>query len=436
VKVLVADDDRLSRTVLADTVAKMGHAVVLAADGREALERLEDPGAGVRLAMLDWTMPHLDGPEVCARVRARVGAGYVYLVLVSARSKEEHVIAGLEAGADDYIVKPISPLAVRARIRAGERVLEYQSTLATYQAYLDEVVANLDCGVMLSHPSGRVLFANDALSRLAGVPEGRVGALRDEVLALHGRHVPDARRFLQRMLAPTSVPVMIDVELSLSDTPRVLSWSSKEVKLPEGPARLDICRDITAETQLSRVLAEKASQDHLTGLLNRRGGEEALAREASRSARRHTPVSLVMVDIDHFKRVNDEHGHAAGDRVLRATAQLVKKQLRPYDHVIRWGGEEILVVLPDTSGFQGVMIAERLRTAIAANRIDGGPSVTVSLGVAELIHDGGTPEVALAAADAALYRAKASGRNCVKRAGDERDTLPPPGVHAHSNPPP
>lgn len=409
-------------------VERLGHEVIAVGDGREAIERLRDPKAGIRMAMLDWTMPHLDGPAVCAAVRARGQAEYVYLILVSAHSRQEHVIAGLEAGADDFIAKPVNPLEVHARVRAGERVLRYQTSLATFQAYLDQVVTNLDCGVMLSKNSGQIVFANEALARLAGIPpQHSIGHLRDEILSLHVQHALEPRPFLEQMIAAKEAPLSVELELAL-EPPRVLSWTTKQVALPEGPARLDVCRDVTAEVQLSRVLAQRASHDPLTGLLNRRGGDDAIARELSRASRRPAPLSLVMIDIDHFKKINDTHGHAAGDRVLVETAKAISGQLRLYDHAIRWGGEEFLVVLPGTPGFQAVTVAERVRAAVAAVRNPDCPQVTISAGVAEV--QGNKLDTALAQADAALYRAKSAGRDCVRRAGDDGITVPPDAPRA------
>ena len=130
-----------------------------------------------------------------------------------------------------------------------------------------------------------------------------------------------------------------------------------------------------------------------------------------------------MVDIDHFKRVNDTFGHGVGDLVLKEVAHIISTQLRLYDHAIRWGGEELLVVLPETSGFQAVSVAERVRKAVHEHSRQSLPPVTVSVGVSE-VQDGNIPG-ALGEADAALYRAKSAGRNCVRRAGDDATTLPP-----------
>src|SRR5262249_14280984 len=160
----------------------------------------------------------------------------------------------------------------------------------------------------------------------------------------------DANPFLKAMLQPAD-EASFEVELALPDV-RIVRWTTKTIDLPNGRARLDVCRDVTAEVALARVLEEKATRDHLTGLLNRRGGELLIARVSSRARRFRTPLAFLLVDIDHFKKVNDAYGHAMGDRVLASVGSTIAGTLRGYDHAIRWGGEEICVVLPETSSFQ------------------------------------------------------------------------------------
>lgn len=155
-----------------------------------------------------------------------------------------------------------------------------------------------------------------------------------------------------------------------------------------------------------------AMTDALTGLLNRRGGEEAISPHIARSKRIKTAISFVLVDIDHFKKINDTHGHSIGDRVLEEVSATIKKNLRTADLAIRWGGEEILVCLPDTDLSGAILVAEKLRVSIAM--IDMGArqlSVTASFGCAELGMD--DFEVVIARADMQMYLAKSQGRNCV-----------------------
>ncbi len=169
-------------------------------------------------------------------------------------------------------------------------------------------------------------------------------------------------------------------------------------------------------TELSRVLAEQARTDPLTGALNRRAMEEATLRETARSVRYHRPLSMIVLDVDQFKLLNDTRGHAAGDCVLRALVGQVKTMLRTNDLLARTGGEEFTILMPDTAACAGVVAAERLRETIEALEVPFEDEVirfTISAGVAELDPGQGDWESMMRRADSAMYEAKGHGRNSV-----------------------
>jgi diguanylate cyclase (GGDEF)-like protein len=161
-----------------------------------------------------------------------------------------------------------------------------------------------------------------------------------------------------------------------------------------------------------QTLQQLAMTDSLTGLLNRRGAEKTIANEVSRARRLGTALSCMMIDIDRFKVVNDTLGHQAGDDVLRQISRVLKKTVRAYDTVSRWGGEEFLLLLPGVELEQAQRLAERVRLTVQSVKTDGVGTVTISAGVATLGSDYDF-ETTLRAADQQLYRAKQSGRNCV-----------------------
>jgi diguanylate cyclase (GGDEF)-like protein/PAS domain S-box-containing protein len=184
---------------------------------------------------------------------------------------------------------------------------------------------------------------------------------------------------------------------------------------------LGIASDITehkrAEAELARAtqaLTELAHRDPLTGLLNRRGGSEVIARELERARRKTIPIAVLLVDVDNFKRVNDSHGHHTGDLVLQAVGRAITGALRPYDIIVRWGGEEILVMAPDANAAGAVVIAERLRAAVEAIQVATLPPITVSIGMAQIGFDEHAIDAAVSRADARMYEAKRSGRNCAR----------------------
>lgn len=297
-KILIADDDPVSRLLMQRTLEKFGYEVVLAGDGRAAVEILSQSD-GPRLALIDWMMPKLDGLGLCREVRStqRDGA-YVYMLLLTSRQDAEDVVAGLEAGADDYITKPCHPAVLRARLHTGRRILSLEETLV--QA-------------------------------------------REEM------------RF-------------------------------------------------------------KATHDALTKLWNRASILSLARSELQRSAREARPFSLLLCDVDHFKRVNDTHGHPVGDVVLEEVAKRLTSTVRGYDAVGRYGGEEFLILLSNCGESCVRARAEDIRMAVASTPIQTGSaelSVTISIGaMACKGSKGDIPlESMLAQTDAALYRAKAEGRN-------------------------
>ena len=169
--------------------------------------------------------------------------------------------------------------------------------------------------------------------------------------------------------------------------------------------------------ELERVLAEQARTDALTGALNRRAMEEAALRETSRSMRHGHPLCVIVVDVDHFKHINDTYGHAAGDLVLKALVERIKTMLRRQDVLARTGGEEFTILLPDTGAADGVLAAERIRQSVEFLEVihEGAViRVTVSAGVAQLDGAAGSWEIMMRNADAAMYEAKVSGRNSVR----------------------
>ena len=295
-RILIADDDAVSRRLLESTLVKLGHEVIVVPDGTQAMEVL-DSDDGPRFAILDWMMPGVNGITVCREIRKRPGP-YIYIILLTALTGSADMVTGLESGADDFLSKPFNVGELRARLRSGARVLDLQS--------------------------------------------------------------------------------------GLLDTQRALHIA--------------------------------ATCDDLTGLWNRRMILDKLDRELNRAGHEHHPLAVAIVDIDLFKAVNDNYGHGAGDSVLRDVAGALRRQLRTYDFIGHYGGEEFLVVLAGCNTSSGLAIAGRLCTAIAATPIAIGEvrlAVTVSIGLSSTADVGFDPSILIATADAALYRAKAHGRNRV-----------------------
>jgi diguanylate cyclase (GGDEF)-like protein len=308
-KVLLAEDARFARHLLQETLVTWGYEVVLATDGQEAWNCLQE-AASPSIALLDWMMPGLDGLEVCRRVRQAAREPYTYIIVLTGRDRPQDVVEGLAAGADDYLRKPFDGQELEARIRTGRRIVELHAALI------------------------------------------------------------EARE----------------------------------------------------------ALRAQATTDALTGLPNRRTILEALDREVERARRAEGSCAVAFADLDHFKQVNDAHGHAAGDAVLRQAASRMRAHLRPYDMLGRYGGEEFVAVLAGCDAEGARAAGERLRACVGATPIDANGTlirVTCSIGVAAAdIEAGWDRERLLAAADEALYNAKHAGRDRVAVAGADATGAP------------
>jgi len=301
-KILIADDESVSRRILHAHLLKWGFEVLSVEDGNAAWEKLR-PMDAPRMALLDWIMPGQNGVDVCRMVRKQRAEPYTYILLLTAKDAKESVVEGLESGADDYLIKPFNPQELKARIRVGLRVLELEDNLVQAR---------------------------------------------------------EAMRF-------------------------------------------------------------KATHDTLTGVWNRGAILETLDREISRSRREHLSLGVLIADLDHFKSINDNYGHLTGDAVLREVTRRMQIDVRPYDAVGRYGGEEFLILLPGCDGSATREKAERLREAILRTPVEtpAGPlKVTMSIGaVAAGEWPRETANRILQMADSALYRAKEEGRNRTVMAG-------------------
>ncbi|AOY58788.1 GGDEF domain-containing response regulator [Desulfococcus multivorans] len=295
-KILIVEDEPISKRVLEANLLDWGYDVVTASDGREALEILQSPEAP-SLVISDWVMPRMDGLTLCRKIRKMTINGYTYVILLTAKEAKADEIKGLEAGADDFLTKPFNRQELKYRTRIGERIIN-----------------------------------------------------------------------------------------------------------------------------LERRILKLANTDALTGVLNRRAFMEKMHVEMARSRREMTPFSLVLCDIDHFKEINDTHGHQIGDAVLQAFTKRLSAAVRPYDFIGRYGGEEFLIGLPGTDLAEAASAAQRMRksTENTDSPLIDAPEgydaicITASFGAAVYTGDAeDTSDHLIKRVDDALYRAKREGRNLV-----------------------
>lgn len=310
----------------------------------------------------------------------------------------------------------ISAIEEVARLREelrAERAL--RQTLEAAHGALQAAFSGLEGGVLLLD-ADRVLFANPPVAAAFDIPAERLQRMTRE------QFVRDLRRssneppdFLDRTTRDSHAAVEEargEFEIQFPQW-RSLRWVSRPVRLPSGHGVLVLFNDISADSDLASGREQRALIDELTGLENRKAGEQSALREIRGARRYGRPLAFVLFDVDHFKRVNDSHGHLAGDAVLREVSRCMSGLPRGGDTAVRWGGEEFLVILTGV-GLDGArLFAERVRRAIEALRVGDVGQVTISAGVAELSLGEDEPGPAIARADASLYEAKSRGRNRV-----------------------
>ncbi|HVX96419.1 MAG TPA: sensor domain-containing diguanylate cyclase [Polyangia bacterium] len=234
----------------------------------------------------------------------------------------------------------------------------------------------------------------------------------------HWVNLADRQRYLEHVFRHGRID---DFEAEMQTIGGRRFWASlsgQRLRFGGDEALLAAIVDVTVQKQTREVLLEQATHDVLTQFFNRRYIEDALGKEVERAERHARPLVVAILDADHFKRVNDTHGHHAGDEVLRAISQRCRQTLRANDVLGRYGGEEFVIVFPETTLEEAGVVAERLRAAVAGSPVEVGGdalSVTVSIGLAA--HTSGqNRDKLLQRADAALYAAKEDGRNRVRSA--------------------
>ena len=449
-RVLVVDDIPANVKLLEARLTAEYFDVVTAMSGPEAL--LICRKAQCDIVLLDIMMPEMDGFEVCRRLKADPATHHIPVIMVTALDQPSDRVRGLEAGADDFLTKPVSDIALIARVRSLVRLKlvcdELRMRAATSREIgLQDPVAN---AMSETGRNGHVLLVDDRRSSFE-----RIAATLTAEQAVDVESDPNEALFHAAEgnydVAIISLALQNYDALRLCGQIRSLERTRNLPILvmaePEENARLlralelgvndYLVRPIDKNEMLARVRTqirkkryserlrdnvqlsiEMAVTDSLTGLHNRRYMEMHLATLVEQAAARGKPLALLVLDIDYFKSVNDNHGHDAGDDVLREFALRVRRSIRGIDLACRYGGEEFVVVMPETDMAVAATVAERVRRRIAGEPFAIGHqnetlNVTISIGLASLASPSDTAATILKRADQALYRAKRDGRNRV-----------------------
>lgn len=447
-RILVVDDIPANVKLLEARLLAEYFDVLTADDGYKALDIVAN--TNVDIILLDIMMPGMDGFEVCEKLKADPKTAHIPVVMVTALDQPADRVRGLKAGADDFLTKPVNDLQLVSRVKSLVRLktlsdeLRIRSETARQIGFEDYLrMDNLEAPGQVLLIDGRASSQERIIKALKPVAE--VTAMSDpqaavfeaaenpfDLVIINGssEHYDPLRLCAQlRQLERTRfLPLLLATEVGDEDTiVRALDLGVNDyIVRPLDPNEL-VARTLTQIKRKRyndrlrssvRQTIELAVTDGLTGLNNRRYLDNHLKVLFNRAAARGRALSVCITDIDRFKQVNDTYGHDAGDEVLKEFARRIRSTVRGADLACRYGGEEFVVVMPDTDAAAAATIAERLRdiierTPFSLPGTDLDLTVTASLGIATNVPGVETPEQLLKKADKALYEAKNSGRNRV-----------------------
>ncbi|MFZ3073232.1 MAG: diguanylate cyclase [Thermodesulfobacteriota bacterium] len=468
-KVLVVDDDALTRTMLEDILKRHGYLVMSASDGEEGLAAFKSFKPDV--VLLDIVMPGMDGIEVCEAMRRIESPIRPAIIVVSIVGDKKVISEALGKGADDFIVKPVDEVELIARVNAHARIVDCYREI-------DEDKRNSETILSISTSVSALLDTNEVLSTIVRKVAEITSAVRCSIVLIkkdsegyvlvshdnpNARNLKiDLRKYPEiREVITTKKPLVVqDIatnpltesvhglikdlrDMSVLVVPVVfneevlgtLFLRARRVKRSFTAKEVNFCQ-IVANSSYPAIknaklfeevmrereeLRELSITDRLTALFNHHFFYTRLDEEFERAVRYDNSLSIIMLDVDNFKHINDTYGHRVGDIVLKELATILKRCVRKVDLVARYGGEEFVVMLPQTP-LPGAMIeAERIRDAVAehcyANLMK--EKITVSLGLCSYPHKGIINSGDMVDfADKALYEAKKAGKNCVKVYGE------------------
>ena len=448
-RVLVVDDILSNVKLLEAKLTAEYFEVVTAFNGLECLAKMDEVVPDI--VLLDVMMPGMDGFEVCRRIKSNPKTAHVPVVMVTALDQPSDRVAGLEAGADDFLTKPVDDAALFARVRSLVRLkmmtdeLRMRETTGQSMGLVDPATTLMD-----ANPTGRILVIEDRPESVAWfasalAPGNQVSSVDtfeealvrvrggdfDLIVVSLGMRGFDGLRLcsqLRSLPEGRNVPILVVV----SDADRRKLTQALEMGVNDYLTRPVDKNELVARvrTQLRKkryadrlrhnvqLSLEMAITDQLTGLHNRRYMARHLDNLVASASRTGKPLAFLILDIDYFKAVNDGHGHDIGDEVLKEFANRIAANVRGIDLACRYGGEEFVVVMPDTDVSFAFTIAERLRksietTPIVISRAPGTLNITISIGIAGSEGQADTADALLHRADQALYSAKRNGRNRV-----------------------
>ena len=445
-RVLVVDDIEQNRKLLQDKLKNEYFHVITAVDGQDAIDKAlaEEPD----VILMDVMMPKLNGVEACRQLKMDPRTEHIPIVLVTALNEREDRLRGLGAGADDFLTKPVNDLHLLSRVRALTKYKMVADELRKREASGKRIgVIDVVTSGRASEPA-RILVVDEnerqarricryleglhrPISHSEAMQLGISGSMVDLLIVSLSNEKLDGLRlcaYFRSLESTRDLPIIVVAEPDdEKKAVRALDLGASDIVIKPIDAE-ELSARVKTQVRKKRYLdalrarldqsMELAVTDQLTGLHNRRYMRVQLEQFVKRANMGGQHVSILLADIDHFKKINDIHGHGAGDDVLREFGRRLRENIRPIDLACRYGGEEFVIIMPETTQALAQAAGERIRHLIGEMPFAIGRgdllTVTMSGGVATVIAPDDGVDALIKRADEALYRAKGNGRNLIE----------------------
>ncbi|NVK18398.1 MAG: diguanylate cyclase [Methylocystaceae bacterium] len=408
--ILIVDDNAVNQKVLQKVLESNGYETLTASDGAEALEHALVNE--LDLILLDVQMPNMDGFEVCRRLKAQGKTEDIPVIFITATDTIEGKVEGFKVGAADYIPRPLQMPEVLARVGNQLMLQKLKHNAEEEKDRMQKILAAIPVPYIISkQKTGQILEMNEKALSALDVAEEDIHLHK----AIDFYSKPEIRSQLVETVRRNGLIANQEIELKTrSGDCFTTLFSATPLKLSSEEVFFVTFSDISERKEMELALEKAATTDYLTGLLNRRAFIERADFERQRANRNKHPICMLMIDIDHFKVINDTYGHDIGDDALKELVSLVGHNLRVTDAFGRLGGEEFALMLPETDMEGALILAERIRERVEQNEMvlaDGGIlKMAISGGLAEWTEEMEYDEV-MKRADECLYKAKQTGRN-------------------------
>ena len=415
--VLYVEDDPDIRRLILPTLEREVGRVLVAENGREGLDRFKRHRPD--MVVTDILMPVMDGLAMARAIRDTDDD--IPIIVTTAHNDESFFLQSIDLGIDRYVLKPTKPATLLAALEKCAYFLRQRREEASANQYI-RFVLDAQPSLLMVVADGKVEYINRVFLRFFGFSSiddfrDACPVIGDLLVTREGTPLSQLNDgdWIDNLLSNPKAHSIIYMRPPASDESALTPFSVTFNTLPEQNKHLFSFADVTHIEDEKRALEHHAFTDSLTGTCNRARLQSVMNAELQRAQRHAIALSVILCDIDHFKRVNDTHGHQVGDDVLRAVAGLMTDNVRAEDIVARWGGEEFMIVSPQNDLGHARVLAEKIRRLIASHPFETVGALTCSFGVAQMI-PGDTIRTVTERADLALYRAKNGGRNRVETA--------------------